>query len=407
MALLVQKYGGSSLQNPERIRAVAERVADAAHRSPVVVVVSAMGDTTDELIALARRVTHRPDGREIDMLLATGEQISASLLAMGLHELGYPAVSLTGWQAGIRTDGVFRAARIRAVDADRVRHELAVGRIVIVTGFQGVGNESGWDEVTTLGRGGSDATAVALAAGLDADACEIYTDVTGIYTADPRIVAAARKLPAITYEEMLELAQFGAQVMMPRSVELAQMWQVPLEVRSSYSREPGTVIGAGMEQVNRVAGVTHQPGVAKVTFVAVADRPGVARTVFSALADARVNAQLIVQNMGHDGRTDLSFTVSEFELESAMVASERVRRDVGAQDITAKSNMATVSIVGSGLGSSLHYASTMFAVLGDLGINIDMISTSGIRLTCVIDGARARDAVQALHDAFELDKDGA
>lgn len=406
MGLVVQKYGGSSLRSPERVQAVADRVAGAADESAVLVVVSAMGDTTDTLINLARSVAEYPDGREIDMLLATGEQISASLLAMALHHRGRDAISLTGWQAGIRTNNVFRAARITGIESARVQHELAQGRIVIVTGFQGVGSERGWDEVTTLGRGGSDATAVALAAGLGAT-CEIYTDVAGIYTADPRIVPEARKRATITYEEMLELAQFGAQVMMPRSIELAQLWNVPLEVKSSFERGRGTTIGASMEHTNRVAGVAHKSDIAKVTFVAVADQPGVAHLIFSGLAEAHINAELIVQNIGHDGRTDLSFTVAEGDLRIALEVAEAVRDEVGTSAVISKGGMATVSIVGAGLGSNLTYASTMFAALGDLGINIDMISTSGIRLTCVIDGQRVQEAVRALHRAFDLENEAA
>jgi aspartate kinase len=407
MRLLVQKYGGSSLKNVDRINAVAERVSLAARRNPLVVVVSAMGDTTDDLVALARQVSARPDRREIDMLLATGEQVSASLLAMALHERGCPAISLAGWQAGIRTDSSFSTARIREVNAERIRHELAAGRVVIVTGFQGLAGDTGWDEVTTLGRGGSDATAVALAAGLEAESCEIYTDVAGIYTADPRIVPEARKLPEITYEEMLELAQYGAQVMMPRSVELAQLWKVRLEVRSSYSGEAGTRIGGTMEYANRVAGVAHQANVAKITFVALADRPGVAQTIFSALAARHVHGDLIVQNIGHHGRTDLSFTVPEGDLEVALEVAEGVRVQVDAQQVTAKGGMAKVSVVGAGLSSTLEYASAMFGTLGELGINIDMISTSGIRITCVIDGSRVQDAVRGLHAAFQLGTENA
>jgi aspartate kinase len=407
MRLLVQKYGGSSLKNVDRINAVAERVSLAARRNPLVVVVSAMGDTTDDLVALARQVSARPDRREIDMLLATGEQVSASLLAMALHERGCPAISLAGWQAGIRTDSSFSTARIREVNAERIRHELAAGRVVIVTGFQGLAGDTGWDEVTTLGRGGSDATAVALAAGLEAESCEIYTDVAGIYTADPRIVPEARKLPEITYEEMLELAQYGAQVMMPRSVELAQLWKVQLEVRSSYSGEAGTRIGGTMEYANRVAGVAHQANVAKITFVALADRPGVAQTIFSALAARHVHGDLIVQNIGHHGRTDLSFTVPEGDLEVALEVAEGVRVQVDAQQVTAKGGMAKVSVVGAGLSSTLEYASAMFGTLGELGINIDMISTSGIRITCVIDGSRVQDAVRGLHAAFQLGTENA
>lgn len=401
-SLIVQKFGGSSLKNPERIAAVADRVARAARNGPLVIVVSAMGDSTDHLIELARQLSQRPDRREIDMLLSTGEQVSASLLAMALHERGFPAISLAGWQAGIRTDSRFSVARIREVNAERIQHELSGGRIVIVTGFQGIGSETGWDEVTTLGRGGSDATAVALAAGLGRVRCEIYTDVDGIYTADPRVVPDARKLDDITYEEMLELAQYGAQVMMPRAVELAQIWSVPLEVRSSYSTETGTRIGGNMEDVSRVAGIAHQAAVAKVTFVALVDRPGIAQTIFAALTARQVHADLIVQNIGHQGRTDLSFTVRESDMEAASEAADEVREDVDAQSVTVKGGLAKVSVVGAGLSSSLEYASIMFGTLGDLGINIDMISTSGIRITCVIDGDRVHEAVQALHRAFRL-----
>lgn len=407
MTLLVQKYGGSSLKNPDRILAVADRVREAAHDHPVVVVVSAMGDTTDHLIDLARQIADHPNRRETDMLLSTGEQVSASLLALALHQRGCPAVSLSGWQAGIRTDNSFTTARIRSIDGDRIRHELASGRVVIVTGFQGAGDESGWSEVTTLGRGGSDATAVALAAGLRAERCDIYTDVPGIFTADPRVVPEARKLSGITYEEMLELAQYGAQVMMPRSVEMAQIWNVPLQVRSSYNDESGTHIGGSMEYANRIAGVAHQNQVAKVTFVGLADRPGVAHAIFSGLSRRHIPADLIVQNIGHHGRTDLSFTVPQQDLGAALEVAEDVRDLVDAQQVTAKGGMAKISVVGTGLSSTLDYASTMFGTLGDLAINIDMISTSGIRITCVIDDDRVEEAVRALHTAFKLEGDGA
>ncbi len=401
-SLIVQKFGGSSLKNPERIAAVADRIARTARSGPLVIVVSAMGDSTDHLIELARQLSQRPDRREIDMLLSTGEQVSASLLAMALHERGFPAISLAGWQAGIRTDSRFSVARIREVNAERIQHELAGGRIVIVPGFQGIGSETGWDEVTTLGRGGSDATAVALAAGLGRVRCEIFSDVDGIYTADPRVVPDARKLDDITYEEMLELAQYGAQVMMPRAVELAQIWSVPLEVRSSYSTETGTRIGGNMEDVSRVAGIAHQAAVAKVTFVALVDRPGIAQTIFAALTIRQVHADLIVQNIGHQGRTDLSFTVPESDMEAASEAADEVRENVDAQSVTVKGGLAKVSVVGAGLSSSLEYASIMVGTLGELGINIDMISTSGIRITCVIDGDRVHEAVRALHRAFRL-----
>ncbi len=404
MTLVVQKYGGSSLKNTERICAVADRVALAAKGRAVVVVVSAMGDSTDVLVALAQDVTPSPQEREIDMLLATGEQVSASLLAMALHDRGLGAVSLTGGQAGIRTTASFSTARIRDVQPDRIRHELDAGRIPIVTGFQGVESDTGWSDVTTLGRGGSDATAVALAAALGAP-CEIYTDVAGIYSTDPRLVPEARKLDSITYEEMLELAQYGAQVMMPRSVELAQLWHVPLQVRSSYGVDEGTQIGGTMEHANRVAGIAHQRDVAKVTFVGLVDRPGVAQAIFDALSAHGAHADMIVQNIGHGGRTDLSFTVAQADLPRALAAAAGVRDAVDARDVTAKSGLAKVSVVGAGLLSSLEYASLTFGTLGDLGINIDMISTSGIRITCVIDGSRVEDAVRGLHAAFRLDGD--
>jgi aspartate kinase len=402
----VQKYGGSSLKNTERICAVADRVAASARDRSVVVVVSAMGDTTDELIGLARDVTPAPQEREIDMLLATGEQVSASLLAMALHDRGCAAVSLTGGQAGIRTTASFSTARIRDVQPQRILYELESGKVPIVTGFQGVESDTGWSEVTTLGRGGSDATAVALAAALTCS-CEIYTDVAGIFSADPRMVPAAQKLDSITYEEMLELAQYGAQVMMPRSVELAQLWNVPLQVRSSYAADDGTRIGGTMEHANRVAGIAHQRDVAKVTFVGLVDRPGVAQAIFDALSRHRAHADMIVQNIGHGGRTDLSFTVAHADLQRALDAAAEVRDDVDAQDVTAKGDLAKVSVVGAGLLSSLEYASLTFGTLGHLGINIDMISTSGIRITCVIEGSRIEDAVRALHTAFRLEGEAA
>lgn len=407
MSLLVQKYGGSSLKDSNRIRAVAARVACQARDHSLVVVVSAMGDTTDHLIGLARTVSERPDGREIDMLISTGEQISASLLAMAVQALGCPAISLAGWQAGIQTDTTFSTARIRSINSDRIRHELSAGRVVIVTGFQGVVNDSGWDEITTLGRGGSDATAVALAAGLEAERCEIYTDVAGIFSADPRLVPSARKLQTISYEEMLELAQYGAGVMMPRSVELGQIWHVPLEVRSSYSDENGTLIGGSMEYGNRVAGVAHRTDMAKVTLLALADRPGIAHEVFSGLAERHVHADLIVQNVGSHGRTDLSFAVAAVDVETALQVARAVQARVEAQDVVVKKGMGTVSIVGSGLSSGVGYAAAMFGALGSIGVNIDMISTSGIRITCAISEDRVEDAVRALHSAFRLGEEGA
>jgi aspartate kinase len=424
--LVVQKFGGSSLAEADRIRRVAARIARArAGGADLVVVVSAMGDTTDELLALAAAITDEPDARELDMLLATGEHQSATLVSMALHALGVKAISLTGAQAGITTDESHGRARIANVEPRRVRRELDRGNVVIVAGFQGQkagaadgdpeegdvraelgpsANEPG--ETTTLGRGGSDTTAVALAAALRADRCQIFTDVRGIYTADPRLVPDARQLEVIGYEEMLELAQQGAQVMQVRAVELGWINDVEIEVLSSFEDAPGTLIREDplVEQRNKVRGLAHDRNVAKVTLLAVPDRPGIARAVFGPLAHAGVIVDMIVQNVGHDGATDISFTVPRMELARAEKVLGPVVEEMGARGLATDPSVAKVSIVGAGLHNAPGYAARMFGSLADAGVNIEMISTSEVRITCVIGEAALSDALAALHGAFELER---
>jgi aspartate kinase len=406
--LVVQKFGGSSLADADRIRRVARRIArERAGGAELVVVVSAMGDTTDELLALAGAVTDEPDERELDMLLATGEHQSATLVSMALHALGVPAISLTGAQAGISTDGRYGRARIANVEPRRVREELDQGKVVIVAGFQGL-SESAADrhETTTLGRGGSDTTAVALAARLAADRCQIFTDVRGIFTADPRIVPGARQLNVIGYEEMLELANQGAQVMQTRAVELGWVNSVAIEVLSSFEDAPGTLITEDplVEQRNKVRGLAHDRNVAKITLVEVPDRPGVAAHVFQPLAEAGINVDMIVQNIGHGGATDLSFTIPRVELAKAKRLLEPLIRDLGFREMTTDSAVAKVSIVGAGIHNTPGYAARMFAALADNGVNIEMISTSEIRITTIIAEDALETAVKALHAAFELER---
>ncbi len=403
MALVVQKYGGSSVATAERIRAVAERIARRrAEGNDVVAVVSAMGDTTDDLIALAHQINEQPDDREMDVLLSTGEVVSSTLMAMALHGLGLDAISLTGAQAGLRTDAVHRRARILAIEPERVRRELAAGRIVIVAGFQGITEDY---DITTLGRGASDLTAVALAAALGGR-CERYTDVDGVYTADPRIEPRARKLKDITYEEMLELASKGAKILQPRSVEIAAVYNVPLLVASSFNEEPGTLIHGGidMEQFNRVRGIAHDLDVAKITIRGVPDRPGIAATVFEPLAAAHLSVDVIVQNASSEGLTDLTFTVSKGDLVRAKTLVEQVAREIHAAGVITDDKIGKVSIVGTGIQSAPGFASRMFRSLFDAGINIAMISTSEIRITCIVAEDRLADAVRALHKTFELEK---
>jgi len=406
--LVVQKFGGSSVAGADRIKRVARRIArERAAGNDLVVVVSAMGDTTDELLGLAAAITDEPDPRELDVLLATGEHQSATLLSMALHAIGVPAISLTGPQAGITTDGTYGRARIAGIEPRRVRAELGGGKVVIVAGFQGQSSAASADqEITTLGRGGSDTTAVALAAALQAHRCQVFTDVRGIYTADPRLVPDARQLPVIGYEEMLELAHQGAQVMQVRAVELGWVNGVVIEVLSSFEDAPGTLIKEDplVEQRNKVRGLAHDRNVAKVTVVAVPDRPGIARAIFDPLAAAGVNVDLIVQNVGHGGETDLSFTVPQVELGKARRALNPIVRELGARELTTDASVAKVSIVGAGLHNAPGYAARMFGTLADAGVNIEMISTSEVRITCMIAEDELETALRALHEAFELER---
>ena len=402
--LLVQKYGGSSVGSVERIAAVVARIArDRAAGRDVVAVVSAMGDTTDDLLALAASVTGGalPNAREQDALLATGEIQSAALLAMALIARGTDAISLSGAQAGISADGTYGKGRIAGIEPRRVRAELDAGRVVIVAGFQGVSEGS---ETTTLGRGGSDTSAVALAAALGANRCQIFTDVRGVYTADPRAVPAARQLSVVGYEEMLELANQGAQVMQTRAVELGWVNNVAIEVLSSFEEQPGTVIkeDTQVEKRNKVRGLAADTKVAKVTMVAVPDKPGIARSVFDPLSAANINVDMIVQNISHDGTTDLSFTTSRADLAAARPVLEKIRAEIGARALEIDENVAKVSIVGAGIQNAPGYAARMFGTLADAKINIQMISTSEIRITCIVSESDAPRALQALHDAFDL-----
>ena len=401
MALIVQKYGGSSVADAERIMNVARRVAESAPDHQVVVVVSAMGKTTDGLVGMAQQITTTPEPREMDMLLATGEQVTIALLAMALQRLGVPARSFTGPQAGLRTDTAHTQARITRIDAWRVRQALDAGAVAVVAGFQGL---SEGDEIATLGRGGSDLTAVALAAALKADMCEIYTDVDGVYTADPNIVPDARKLDRVSYDEMLEMASLGAKVLQSRSVEFAKKWNVSVHVRSTFKPDGGTIVTReerGMEEVV-VTGVTHDRNQAKISVLRVPDRPGIAGQVFGALADSNIVVDMIVQNISRDGFTDMSFTVPRADYQRAVGALSSVATKVGAQGVVHDERVAKVSIVGVGMRSHSGVASRMFATLARESINIQMISTSEIAVSCVIEDKYAELAVRALHDAFDV-----
>ena len=410
--LVVQKFGGSSLADADRIRRVARRIArERAAGADLVVIVSAMGDTTDELLGLAAAITDTPDDRELDMLLATGEHQSATLVSMALHALGVPAISLSGPQAGITTDARHGKARIASVEPQRVRRELDAGKVVIVAGFQGRtetadGGDVHGADITTLGRGGSDTTAIALAARLGADRCQIFTDVRGIYTADPRLVPAARQLDVIGYEEMLELAHQGAQVMQTRAVELGWVNDVVIEVLSSFEDAPGTLVKEDpfVEQRNKVRGLAHDRNVAKVTLVEVPDQPGVAASVFQPLAEAGINVDMIVQNIGHGGATDLSFTIPQVELAKAKRILDPIVRELGSREMTTDSSVAKISIVGAGIQNAPGYAARMFQALAAAGVNIEMISTSEIRITTIIAEDALETAVRALHEAFELER---
>ncbi|ABZ84497.1 aspartate kinase, monofunctional class [Heliomicrobium modesticaldum Ice1] len=406
MAIVVQKFGGSSVANPERIQRVARRVVETkAAGNQVVVIVSAMGDSTDDLIDLARQITDKPKAREMDMLLATGEQVSIALLAMAIDKLGHSVLSLTGPQVGILTEHVHGKAKILDVNPERLRLELDAGNIVIVAGFQGA-TETG--EITTLGRGGSDTTAVAVAAALKADVCEIFTDVDGVYTTDPRVVSNARKLNRITYDEMLELASLGAQVLHPRSVEVGKEYNVPIHVRSSFNYNPGTIVQEVVDEVEKdmmVRGVAYDLNVAKIGLFDVPDKPGVARTLFKALAERRVNVDMIIQSAMRDDKNDIAFTVGKDDLELAVEVVKEVNEAIGAGGLTYDADLAKVSIVGAGMVSRPGVAAMMFEALADEGINIDMIATSEIKVSCVVSASEAKRAVQAIHKAFELEGD--
>jgi aspartate kinase len=406
MALIVQKYGGSSVADVEKVKSVARRVAATAAGNQVIVVVSAMGKTTDGLIGLAGQVGPTPDPREMDMLLATGEQVTIALLAMALHAVGLRARSLTGAQAGLRTNDSHTKARITQITAERVRRAVDAGEIAVVAGFQGVSDA---DEITTLGRGGSDLTAVALAAAVKADVCEIYTDVDGVYTADPNVVPDARKLTRVAYDEMLEMASLGARVLQARSVEFAKKYGVRVHVRSTFKPDAGTLVTAeedGMEEPV-VTGITHDRSQAKISILRVPDRPGIASQVFGAVAAGNIVVDMIVQNISRDGYTDISFTLPRGDHARARSTLEAVARQVGAAGVAHDERVAKVSIVGVGMRSHSGVAGRMFGALAREGINIQMISTSEIAVSCVIEDKYAELAVRALHDAFELGRERA
>jgi aspartate kinase len=400
MSLVVQKFGGTSLADAARIRAVADRVESTRKEGhDVVVVVSAMGETTDQLVALAAEVSEDPSPREMDMLLSAGERISMALLSISLNSRGIPAVSYTGSQAGILTDSSHGSAKILDIRGTRVRDSLAQGRVVIVAGFQGVDPES--KEITTLGRGGSDATAVALAAALGADSVEIYTDVDGVFTADPRMVPDAMKLDEIPFDEMLELSAGGAGVLMSRAVEFGRNFDIPIHVRSSFHDGEGTWVRESPMEQAIVSGIAHDRSEAKVTVNRVPDRPGVAAALFGSLAVAGVNVDMIVQNVSHDGSTDISFTVPRANLVDAERIAKQVAGEIDAESVDVDADIAKVSLVGAGMKSHPGVAARVFETLASAGINIEMISTSTIRISCVVRANEVEEAVQALHTAFE------
>ncbi|WP_112262520.1 aspartate kinase [Lentzea terrae] len=407
MALVVQKYGGSSVESAERIKRVAERiVATKKAGNDVVVVVSAMGDTTDELLDLARQVSPVPPARELDMLLTSGERISMSLLAMAIHSLGAEARSYTGSQAGVITTSVHGKARIIDVTPSRIQDATSEGAIAIVAGFQGVSQDS--KEITTLGRGGSDTTAVALAAATKADVCEIYTDVDGVYTADPRIVPNAKKLDTITYEEMLEMAACGAKVLMLRCVEYARRYNVPVHVRSSFSNKTGTIVSGSVEDLHveqaMITGVAHDRSEAKITVTAVPDHPGIAAKIFRVVAQAELDIDMVVQNVSQaaSGRTDITFTLAKVDGPRAVAALEKARGEIGFDQVLYDEHVGKVSLIGAGMRSHPGVTATFCEALATAGVNIDIISTSEIRISVICRDTQLDDAVRALHDAFEL-----
>jgi len=403
VSLIVQKYGGTSVGSLERIKNIAEKIAKyykEGHK--LVVVVSAMGDTTDDLIEMAEKLNPNPNPREIDFLLSSGERTSAALTAIALQNLGIPAIALSGRQAGIITDSIHTKANILKIEPKRIFEELEKGKVVVVAGFQGYEEEKG--DVTTLGRGGSNATAVALAAVLKADICEMYTDVDGICTADPRIVPNAKKLDFISYEEMLEMSGQGAQVMQLRSVDLAATYKVPVVVKSSFNDNSGTLIGEvkEVESKQKVRGIAHNKNIAKITVIGVPDRPGIAYKIFAPLEELAINVDDIVQNISKDGITDLSFTVPEKELPATIEVIKKVAEEIGAKEIDYDNNVGKVSIVGWGIQSTPGIAAKMFGILASAGINIEMITTSEIKITCIIRRDLVEKTVKALHDGFNL-----
>jgi aspartate kinase len=401
--VIVQKYGGTSVGTAARIRRVSRRIAATVKQGhKVVAVVSAMGHTTDRLIALAQSVNPDPPARELDMLVANGETITAPLVAMCLQGMGVPAISLSGLQAGVRTSAHHSRARIQDIKPKRILEALREGKVVVVAGFQGVTEDF---EVTTLGRGGSDTTAVALAAALKAESCEIYTDVDGIFTADPRLVKTARKLSHIQYDEMLELAAVGARVMHPRAVEIGELYNVPIHVRSSFHEGVGTMIVAHvpMEERRRVRGIAEESNVAKITVVGVPDRPGIAAAIFEPLGAAGISVDVIVQNIGRSRHTDLTFSVAETDLKAAEKLVKVAAKSIGATRVSSAGGIAKLSIVGTGMLGMPGIAGRMFRALADAGINIEMISTSEIRITCLVARDQVQKGVRVLHKTFELD----
>jgi len=400
MSLIVQKFGGSSVADADRVRNVARIITETHRRGhQVVVVLSAQGDTTDDLIEKARELNPRPSKREMDMLLATGEQISISLMAMAIEHMGYQVVSLTGWQAGMRTDSVYGAARIKRVKTERIQKELDKNKIVLVAGFQGINK---YDDITTLGRGGSDTSAVALAASLHADLCQIYTDVDGVYTADPRHVTGAKKLDEITFDEMLELASLGAQVLHNRSVEMAKRYNVNLEVLSSFSGNPGTKVKEVVKTMEKthVSGVAKDKNVARIALVGLEDRPGIAFKIFSLLAKHNVNVDIILQSIGRNDSKDISFTVSQDDMAKAVEVMKENQEMIGFTAVEATDQVAKISIVGAGMANNAGVACKMFEALFSASINIHMISTSEIKVSVLVDERDAERAVQAIHDRF-------
>jgi aspartate kinase len=402
LALIVQKYGGSSVANAEKVMNVANRIVNTyLEGNRVVVILSAQGDTTDDLIEKAREITENPSKREMDMLLTTGEQISVALMAMAIHKLGYKAVSFTGHQVGIKTNSMYNNARIESVDGSKIREALDDGNIVIVAGFQGI-DEKG--NITTLGRGGSDTTAVAIAAALNADLCEIYTDVDGVYTADPRIVPEARKLKEIDYGEMLELASLGARVLHNRSVELAKKYNVNMIVRSSLNNNEGTLVKEVVDvEKMMIKGVAYDKDIARVSVIAVRDIPGIAHKIFKLLADSDINVDIILQSIGRNDTKDISFTIAKSQLTETVDLINHNLDNIGAAGVSFSQDVAKVSIVGAGMANHPGVAATMFGALAEADINIHMISTSEIKISCLIRADEVEKAVQAIHKSFDLD----